>query len=200
MLELLTEYGWNHADAPVLIQSFETECLRELNEKTDVTLVQLIDGYDNDPMTGKVVFRAPYDCLLANCTEKFIDLTSPAGLIEVATYADIISVWKRFLLQAVANQVDAAGNIIDSNGDGVISDADYTVSVAAGLIEKAHAVGLKVHTWTMRDEKYRLARTYGGNATLEYLDLFEMGIDGLFSDNCKVAVPARDAWLALQEI
>ncbi|TDH65866.1 hypothetical protein CCR75_007202 [Bremia lactucae] len=198
MLELLTEYGWNHADAPVLIQSFETESLRELNEVTDVTLVQLIDGYDNDPLTGEVLFTAPYDWLLINRTEDWIDLTSHAGLVEVSTYADIISVWKRYLLKAVAIKVDAAGNTVDSNGDGLISDADYTVSVNAGLIKKAHAVGLKVHTWTMRDENHRLAMNYGGNATLEYLDLFDMGVDGLFSDNCKVSVLARDAWLALQ--
>jgi glycerophosphoryl diester phosphodiesterase len=50
----------------------------------------------------------------------------------------------------------------------------------------------------MRDENYRLAVNYSGNATLEYLELFDMGVDGLFTDNCKTAVPARDAWLAQQ--
>ncbi|POM64886.1 Glycerophosphoryl diester phosphodiesterase, partial [Phytophthora palmivora] len=125
-------------------------------------------------------------------------LTTPAGLAEVATYADIISPWKRYLLKAVAVQIDENGNIADSNGDGTISDADYTIFEDSKIIEDAHAAGLKVHTWTMRDENYRLAANYSGNATLEYLELFDMGVDGLFSDNCKTAVPARDAWLAQQ--
>ncbi|GMF15753.1 unnamed protein product [Phytophthora fragariaefolia] len=201
MLELLTKYGWNHADAPVFIQSFETENLRELNQVTNLTLVQLIDGYDSDPITGEVIFKAPsdrpYDWTLANRTDYFGYLTTPAGLAEVATYADIISPWKRYLLKAVAVEVDADGNAVDSNGDGQVSDADNTIFEYPNVIEDAHAVGLKVHTWTMRDENYRLAVNYSGNATLEYFELFDMGIDGLFSDNCKTAVPARNAWLAL---
>jgi glycerophosphoryl diester phosphodiesterase len=146
MLELLTQYGWNHADAPVFIQSFETQNLRDLNELTNLTLVQLIDGYDSDPITGDVVFKAPsdrpYDWTLANRTDYFGYLTTPAGLAEVATYADIISPWKRYLLKAVAVEVDADGNAVDSNGDGQVSDADYTVFEYPNVIEDAHAVGL----------------------------------------------------------
>ncbi|KAF4314654.1 hypothetical protein G195_011724, partial [Phytophthora kernoviae 00238/432] len=198
MLELLSKYGWNHADAPVYIQSFETTNLRELNEVTNITLVQLIDGYDSDPLTGEVIFKAPsdrpYDWTLANRTDYFGYLTTPAGLAEVATYADIISPWKRYLLKAVAVKVDEDGNAADSNGDGQVSDADYTVFEYPNVIEDAHAAGLLVHTWTMRDENYRLAVNYSGNATLEYFELFDMGIDGVFSDNCKTAVPARNAW------
>ncbi|KAG6606535.1 glycerophosphodiester phosphodiesterase [Phytophthora cinnamomi] len=135
---------------------------------------------------------------MANRTDYFGYLTTPAGLAEVATYADAISPWKRYLLKAVAVQVDADGNAVDSNGDGQVSDADYSIFEYPNVIEDAHAAGLKVHTWTMRDENYRLAVNYSGNATLEYLELFNMGIDALFSDNCKTAVPARDAWLAQQ--
>ncbi|KAG3164793.1 hypothetical protein PI126_g4938 [Phytophthora idaei] len=191
LLELLTKYGWNHADAPVFIQSFETENLRELNEVTNITLVQLIDGFGSDPLTGEVLFLAPsdrpYDWTLANRTDNFGYLTTPAGLAEVATYADVISPWKRYLLKAIAVEVDAKGNAVDSNGDGKLSDADYTIVEYPNIIEDAHAAGLKVHTWTMRDENYRLAANYSGNATLEYFELFDMGIDGLFSDNCKTA-------------
>ncbi|KAI9907882.1 hypothetical protein PsorP6_004708 [Peronosclerospora sorghi] len=202
MLKLLTQYGWNHADAPVFIQSFETQCLRELNAVTNISLVQLIDGNGSDPITGEVVFGAPsdrpYDWTLANRTDNFGYLTTPAGLAEVATYADIVSPWKRYLLKAVAVKVNESGNAVDSNGDNRITDADYHVIEYSKVIEDAHAVGLKVHTWTMRDENYRLAANYGGNATLEYLQLFDMEIDGLFSDDCKTAVPARDAWQSLQ--
>ncbi|CAH0481310.1 unnamed protein product [Peronospora belbahrii] len=202
MLKLLTQYGWNHADAPVFIQSFETETLRELNAVTDVTLVQLIDGFDNDPITGDVTFSVlsdrPYDWVLANRTDNYNYLVSPAGLAEIATYADIISPWKRYLLKVVAAKVDDSGDIVDSNGDGRITDADYNIIECPHIIKDAHAVGLNVHTWTMRDENYRLAASYSGKAMLEYLQLFDMGVDGVFSDNCKTAVTARDTWLAQQ--
>ncbi|CAH0486527.1 unnamed protein product [Peronospora farinosa] len=202
MLELLTKYGWNHADAPVFIQSFETENLRELNAVTNVTLVQLIDGFGSDPITGDVIFDVPsvrpYDWVLANRKDNYGYLTTPAGLAEVATYADIVSPWKRYLLKAAAIKVDKSGKTMDSNGDGRITDADYNIIEYSNVIEDAHAAGLNVHTWTMRDEKYRLAANYSGNAMLEYLQLFDMGIDGVFSDNCKTAVHARDAWLVQQ--
>lgn len=196
MLNLLTKYGWNHADAPVLIQSFETENLRELNKVTNLTLVQLIDAYDSDPLTGEVNFKAPFDWIMINRTDDWNYLISSVGLAELASYADIISPWKRYLLKTVAVEVDADGNVVDSNGDGIVSDADYTIVQNSDVIRKAHGAGLKVHTWSMRDENYRLTANYFGNATLEYLKLFDEGIDGLFSDNCKTAVPARDAWLA----
>ncbi|KAL7682597.1 putative PLC-like phosphodiesterase, TIM beta/alpha-barrel domain superfamily [Plasmopara halstedii] len=196
MLRLLTKYGWNHADAPVLIQSFETENLRELKKVTNLTLVQLIDADGCDPITGDVIFKAPYDWILTNRTDDWKYFISPAGLAELASYADIIAPWKGYLLKAVALEVDAHGNVMDSNGDGIVSDADYTIVNSSNLIKKAHAAGLKVHTWSMRDENYRLTANYFGNATLEYLRLFDEGIDGLFSDNCKTAVPARNAWLA----
>uniref|UniRef100_M4BL33 glycerophosphodiester phosphodiesterase n=1 Tax=Hyaloperonospora arabidopsidis (strain Emoy2) TaxID=559515 RepID=M4BL33_HYAAE len=202
MLELLTQYGWNHADAPVFIQSFETANLRELRKVTNVTLVQLIDGFGSDPVSGQVLFEAPsarpYDWTVANRSDNYGYLTTPVGLAEVAMYADIVSLWKRYLLKAVAVKVDAAGNVVDSDGDGQITDADYNIIEAFDVIKDAHDAGLKVHTWTIRDENYRLAANYVGNATLEYLQLFSMKIDGLFSDNCKTAVSARDAWLAAQ--
>ncbi|OWZ03482.1 Glycerophosphoryl diester phosphodiesterase [Phytophthora megakarya] len=202
MMELLTKYDLNHADAPVFIQSFETQNLRELHHVTNITLVQLIDAFGSDPTTGDLIFVAPsdrpYDWTLANRTENYGYLTTPAGLAEVATYADVIAPYKRYLLKAIAVEIDENGNIADSNDDGTISDADYYIFEDKKIIDDAHAAGLKVHTWTMRDENYRLAVNYSGNATLEYLELFDMGVDGLFSDNCKTAVPARDFWLTLQ--
>ena len=38
----LAKYGWNRGDAPVFIQSFEQENLRELHKKTAVPLIQLV--------------------------------------------------------------------------------------------------------------------------------------------------------------
>jgi glycerophosphoryl diester phosphodiesterase len=44
LLVSLQKYGWNRRDAPVFIQSFEQDNLRELRKKTPVRLVQLVSG------------------------------------------------------------------------------------------------------------------------------------------------------------
>jgi glycerophosphoryl diester phosphodiesterase len=44
LLASLTKRGWNRRDAPVFIQSFERENLRELRRKTSVRLIQLVSG------------------------------------------------------------------------------------------------------------------------------------------------------------
>jgi glycerophosphoryl diester phosphodiesterase len=43
VLAALDRHGWNHTGAPVFIQSFETN-LRDLRPKTNVKLIQLIEG------------------------------------------------------------------------------------------------------------------------------------------------------------
>jgi glycerophosphoryl diester phosphodiesterase len=44
LLASLTKHGWNRRDAPVFIQSFERDNLRELRGKTQVRLIQLVSG------------------------------------------------------------------------------------------------------------------------------------------------------------
>jgi glycerophosphoryl diester phosphodiesterase len=48
-----------------------------------------------------------------------------------------------------------------------------------------------VHTWAFRNEQRRLAADYAGNPVNEYLQLFQLGIDGVFSDFTDTAVAAR---------
>ncbi len=58
--------------------------------------------------------------------------------------------------------------------------------------------GLKVHTWTFRNEQRRLAGDYAGNPINEYLQFYQLGIDGVFSDFADTAVVAREM-LKLQQ-
>jgi glycerophosphoryl diester phosphodiesterase len=39
-----------------------------------------------------------------------------------------------------------------------------------------------VHTWTFRNEQRRLVSNDQGNPVNEYLHLYQLGIDGVFSD------------------
>jgi glycerophosphoryl diester phosphodiesterase len=197
MLAQLDKAGWNHAGAPVFIQSFEVANLKELRTKTKIPLVQLIDGNEIDPKTGNLLpDTRPYDWTVAGKNATTLDMLTPAGLKEIATYADVVAPWKRYLVKAIAGKVDNDGKPVDVTGDGKVTDADFNVVANPQLFKDAHAAGLKVHTWTFRDEAYRLALDYNGDPANEYTQFFDLGLDGLFSDNCKSAVPARNKWVA----
>jgi glycerophosphoryl diester phosphodiesterase len=124
----------------------------------------------------------------------YADLVTPAGLAEIATYADAVSPWKRYIVSVAGVDTDHDGEADDVNGDGVVDDSDKTVLPATTLIQDAHAAGLLVHTWTFRNERRYLGNQYGENPSKEYLQFFCLGIDGLFSDFPDTAVTARDLW------
>src|SRR3546814_20602955 len=74
-----------------------------------------------------------------------------------------------------------------------------TLGEPTRLVHDAHAAGLKVHPWTFRRENYflPLADKGGinpaghGDLAAEIRSFLAAGIDGLFSDNPREAVPAR---------
>lgn len=188
LLKVLTQAGWNHRHAPVFIQSFEQGNLKALSKLTAVRLIQLVDANDVNP-DGSLDFTAPYDRpydwtasgkpeLLART---FAWLTTDAGLKEVASYAHGIGPWKRYIVPTLA----------DPEGTGP-GEAKLKLGEPTDLIERAHAAGLKVHTWTFRNEQRRLSGDYAGNPVNEYLQFFELGIDGVFSDFPDTAVVARE--------
>lgn len=187
LLTALTRADWNHRQAPVFIQSFEQGNLKALRKLTSVRLIQLIDANDVNA-DGSLDFTAPYDRpydwtasgkpeLLAR---NFGYLTSDEGLKEVATYADGIGPWKRYIVSTLANP--------EGSGPG---EASLQLAPAGDLIERAHDAGLLVHTWTFRNEQRRLAGNYAGNPVNEYLQFYQLGIDGVFSDFADTAVAAR---------
>ncbi len=59
------------------------------------------------------------------------------------------------------------------------------------LVAEAHKAGLLVHPYTFRDEPEFLASDYGLDPVKEYLQFFELGVDGVFSDAGDTAVRAR---------
>ena len=72
LLAALQKAGWDSAEAPVFIQSFEVANLRRLKGMTTVRLIQLVDG-EGAPADG----AAP----------SYAAMTTPAGLKAVADYA-----------------------------------------------------------------------------------------------------------------
>ncbi len=197
LLAALNQVGWNSAEAPVFIQSFETANLKALRGKTRVRLMQLVDADDVDPKTGAITYAAPfdrpYDWTRAGRSGTFGDLLTPKGLDEVKAYADGIAPWKRYIVTVKAT-LDAQGNPRDMNGDGAVNEADFDPVPNTALPAEAKKRGLLLHTWTFRSEPRRLARGYGNDPAKEYAQFFQLGVNGLFSDFPDSAVAARDAY------
>ncbi|MEK8031017.1 glycerophosphodiester phosphodiesterase [Ideonella sp. DXS29W] len=197
LLDELTLAGWNYRNAPVFIQSFETANLRELRQKTRVHLVQLVDADGLNPdgtLSFAPPYDKPYDWVVSGRPGLFSDLLTPAGLAEVATYADGVGPWK-YYLQSTACKVVAQGACQDANGDGLVNEADRTVLPPTAVVANAHAQGLVVHPYTFRSEDSRLPLEDLGTPTREYQRFYELGVDGLFSDFTESAVAGRSMYL-----
>jgi len=160
LVDVLKSNGLDKANSPVFIQSFEVANLKQLNGLIDVPLVQLTDADGIEP-DGTLVYNRPYDFAVGGDGRTYGDLLSPAGLAEVATYADGIGPWKRSIVS-----VDANNNLVDPST----------------LIGDAHAAGLLVHPYTFRDEARYLAADYGRDPVAEFRQFFDLGVDGLFTD------------------
>ena len=197
LVATLKRHGLNHKGAAVFIQSFEQFNLIKLNKMTPLPLVQLVDANDVNP-DGTLDYTAPFDrpydwtasgnpTLLARTFGFF---ATDAGLAEIAKYADVISPWKRYIVSSAAVDLNHDGKVGDENGDGVTDEADRKALPPTDLIQRAHRHGLKIHTWTFRDERKRLLNDYN-NPLEEYLQFYELGIDGVFSDFTGTAVAAR---------
>jgi glycerophosphoryl diester phosphodiesterase len=139
-------------------------------------------------------FDKPYDWVVSGRAGLFKDLLTPAGLAEVATYADGIGPWKYYIQSTACKTLAATGGCADANGDGAVNEADRVVIPASDVVPRAHALGLLVHTWTFRNERTRQPLDDRGDPANEYLRFYDLGVDGLFSDFADTAVAARVMW------
>lgn len=161
----------------VIIQSFEVDNLKKLSASImpaagiDVPIVQLFGG------SGR-----PYDFVLSGDSRTYTDLSTPTGLAEIKTYADGIGPNKQRILPQTYVDANADGNRDDLNSDGAISDADTVVGSPTSLIGDAHAAGLFVHLYTLRDDSFFLPSSYEGQASAEYRRFIDLGVDGFFTD------------------
>jgi glycerophosphoryl diester phosphodiesterase len=169
LVDILVRYGLNYSNAPVFVQSFETTNLgqlRRLGLRTAV--VQLLSS------TG-----APFDLVDAGDPRTYADLSTPAGLRQIATYANGIGPEKIQIIPRAA---------------------DGTLGTPTSLVTDAHAVGLVLHPYTFRAENTFLPVDYRrgtnpndfGRAIDEQVTYLRAGIDGLFTDQADIGVVARD--------
>jgi glycerophosphoryl diester phosphodiesterase len=167
LVNTLDRNGLNRSGAKVVIQSFEVGNLVALNREVRVELVQLTSA------TG-----APFDFTVSGDKRTYADLVTPAGLRDVAKYADWLGPDK--------NQ------IIPRNAAGFLQ-------APTTLVTDSHRAGLKVVPYTFRNENNFLPADFRssavpaeyGNIFGEFEKFFATGIDGLFSDNTDTAIEAR---------
>ncbi|GEP35331.1 glycerophosphoryl diester phosphodiesterase [Nocardioides szechwanensis] len=172
LVRTLDRFGLDRTRSKVIIQSFETANLRDLDTMTRVPLAQLVDA------SG-----APYDLVAAGDPRTYRDLVTPAGLAEIAEYADGVGANKDLVLPR--------------------DPATGATTEPSRLVADAHRRGLVVHVWTVRDENQFMATNFRrgvnpiakGDVHAEVLALLEAGVDGIFADHPDSAVDARDDWL-----
>ncbi|NMG20061.1 glycerophosphodiester phosphodiesterase [Brasilonema bromeliae SPC951] len=175
----------------VFIQSFEVSNLKELNQKIDVPLIQLLDAEDVS-LDGTLIEKQPYDFVVSGDPRTYGDLRTAEGLKEIATYADGIGPWKRMIVSVKGVDADGDGKADDVNGDGAVNDADKTTLPPTTLVKDAHAAGLLVHPYTFRNESQYLAADYNKNPELEFQQFIKLGVDGYFTDFAGTGDKVRD--------
>jgi glycerophosphoryl diester phosphodiesterase len=173
LIAALRAVGWDRADAPVFVQSFEVANLRALAGELAVPLVQLVE------MTG-----APADFAAAGDPREYRDLLTPAGLAEVAEYARVIGPDKELILgrdghpSTLVTDAHAAGLAVHAytfrNENRFLSPSLRSSAEAARAAEAVEARASAV-----------------GDGLIELLRFYELGVDAVFCDFPDTGVAAR---------
>ncbi len=154
--------------APVVIQSFEIGNLKYLRDRLaaegrdNVRLLQLLDAG----------VQQPYDVIVAGGRLDYAQMMTPAGLREIATYADIIGAELRAIVP------------LDDHG---------APMPPTTLVRDAHAAGLQVYPYTFRPENRFQPRPlwlgddpatrHAAGSIAEIRRCLDAGIDGFFTDD-----------------
>ena len=162
LLALLDRFGYRGRKAPVYIQSFEVQNLMDLRAKSDLPLIQLMDGEGGPPDRLETSYAA---------------MASPAGLKTIASYAEGIGPNKAMVIPR-----GALGSLAEPTS--LVRDAH-----AAGL--KVHPWTFRRENYFLPlGDKGGVNPAGHGDLGAEIAAYLATGIDGLFSDNSREAVAA----------
>ena len=167
--KLLRKHGKDGRNAPVILQSFEPTSIQRLNRLVDNPLVVLLSSATS----------RPWDFVETGDPRTVADLITPAGLREIAGYA-----------QGIGPTLDLV----------IPKDANGDLTSPTTLVADAHKVGLILHPYTMRNENPFLPTSFRkgtdadayGDVFGAYRTYFATGIDGVFTDNADTGLLARE--------
>ncbi|XP_063633541.1 uncharacterized protein LOC134804430 [Cydia splendana] len=170
LVQLLHNNGYEGRDAPIYIQSFEVNNLKELKKITDLRLLQL---YSSDTSSQ------PFDHATLGTNLTYGAMATAEGLKDVASYAYAVGPDKSYIIPR---------------------DENDNLGTPTTFVADAHAAGLKVHPYTFRAENPFLPAEFRsseqsdsaiGNFTGEVSAFLAAGIDGLFADQPDIPVRLR---------
>ncbi|WP_329279317.1 glycerophosphodiester phosphodiesterase [Streptomyces sp. NBC_01451] len=170
--KLLRKHGKDGKNAPVILQSFEPTSIQRLNRLVGNPLVVLLSAANT----------RPWDFVTNGDPRTVADLIKPAGLKEIASYA-----------QGIGPTLDLV----------IPKDSTGALTSPTTLVADAHKAGLILHPYTMRNENPFLPANFRkgtdvdayGDAFGAYRTYFATGIDGVFTDNADTGVLARTDFL-----
>jgi glycerophosphoryl diester phosphodiesterase len=162
--------------APVEIQSFEIANLRYLRGKLgkdhpNIRLLQLLGDANEEP----------YDVVAAGKKLTYAQMMTPAGLRDIAGYADAIGPSIRSIIPLAA---------------------DGTLGKPTTLAHDAHAVKLELHPYTFRPENFFQAKNFWqgsdpktfneAGSIAEIRAYLDAGVDAFFTDDPAIGRKALD--------
>lgn len=161
--------GYTGSKAPVYIQSFEVNNLKELKNLTELRLLQLLDDK----------WKQPYDQVVSGTGLNYGEMATPAGLKEVAKYAAAVSPDK--------------GYIIPRDSENRLGTPTNFVTDAHMVGLKVHPFTFRAENVYLPAEfrSNDTSESAIGDLSAELRVFIAAGIDGLFCDQPDVPVRVR---------
>ncbi|MFF4648792.1 glycerophosphodiester phosphodiesterase [Streptomyces sp. NPDC001380] len=173
LADQLRRSGYAGGHGRAILQSFEPSSLQRLARLVGNPRIQLLDAAASQP----------YDFTAAGDRRTVADLVTPEGLAWIAGYAQGIGPTTQLIVPT--------------------DKATGRLGTPTTLVADAHAAGLLLHPYTVRNENGFLPADFRrgtdpaayGDALAWSTRLYELGVDGFFTDNSDTAVLARaDFW------
>ena len=173
LVRILRRNGLDGRRAKLFVQSFEVENLRALRREIGAPIVQLLGSRTGAPADGS--------------GKTYAQMATPAGLREIARYADGVGPSKDYIVPRAA---------VPPGSPACTPSPELAPT---SFVDDAHRAGLVVHPYTFRNENcFHSTEKQNpggpsdyGKAFEEYVQFFGLGVDGVFADNPDTAVAAR---------
>lgn len=182
----------------VIIECFESSQLQRLRPRMDVPFIQLV----NVPAMHQDDTRRPYWTMMTQ-----------EGLANISTYAQGIGPFKFYFypfVQAAVEAVQEKQIITTTTSEHstelhpiqallqqFVNVGHNNLLLGQQAVNVAHQYNLLIHPWTARN-KYEddvVNKYFGGSEEAEYAYLYDLGIDGIFTESAGAAICARKKYM-----